>query len=107
MDKNVYELRIYHANPGKMPRLVERFRDHTVDLFADHGMESIGYWIADDAPDDLIYVLKHSGDPKANWKAFRSDERWISVKADSETDGVFVGSIDSRYMTPTEFSKIK
>lgn len=107
MEKSVYELRIYHANSGKIAKLIERFRDHTVDLFADHGMESIAYWIADDAPDDLIYVLKHSGDPKANWEKFRSDERWISVKASSETDGVLVGSIDSRYMTPTDFSRIK
>ena len=102
-----YELRIYHATPGKISNLLSRFRDHTVDLFAKHGMESIAYWVDDAAPEDLIYVLKHSGDPAANWSAFIADPDWIEVKSASEVDGSLVVSIDSRYMTATDFSKIK
>jgi hypothetical protein len=37
-DTAVYELRIYHAISGKLDELVARFRDHTDQLFAKHGM---------------------------------------------------------------------
>jgi len=37
----VYELRIYHVVPGKIENLVARFRDHTMKLFADHGIKSV------------------------------------------------------------------
>ena len=37
----VYELRIYHVLPGKIENLVARFRDHTMKLFADHGIKSV------------------------------------------------------------------
>ena len=37
----VYELRIYHAAPGKMDSLVARFRDHTDKLFAKHGITTV------------------------------------------------------------------
>ena len=41
-DTRVYELRIYHAAPGKLDDLNKRFRDHTVKLFEKHGMENVG-----------------------------------------------------------------
>jgi hypothetical protein len=46
----VYELRIYHVVPGKMENLVTRLRDHTMKLFADHGIKSVAYWTALDEP---------------------------------------------------------
>ena len=101
-----YELRIYHANPGKMTNLLKRFRDHTVELFARHGIESIGYWIDDAVPNDLVYLLKHAGSAEKNWRNFMADEDWISVKAASEVDGRLVESVESRYLTATDFSKL-
>jgi hypothetical protein len=41
----VFELRTYTTNDGKFNDLLNRFRDHTVRLFAKHDMVSIGYWI--------------------------------------------------------------
>lgn len=46
----VYELRIYHVVPGRMEDLVARFRDHTMKLFAAHGIKSVAYWTALDEP---------------------------------------------------------
>ena len=37
----VYELRVYHASPGKLEALHARFRDHTCKLFKKHGMELV------------------------------------------------------------------
>ena len=40
--QHVYELRMYHVNPGKMDALVARFGDHTDAIFKRHNMTSIG-----------------------------------------------------------------
>src|ERR1700730_17011715 len=58
----VYELRIYHAVPGKLESLVARFRDYTDKLFAKHGMKSLAYWTALDEPaksSTFFYILEH------------------------------------------------
>jgi hypothetical protein len=74
----VYELRIYHAVPGKIDNLVARFRDHTKQLFADHGIRSVGYWTALEEPvksSTFFYILEHPSPEAAtaNWKAFQDD----------------------------------
>jgi hypothetical protein len=105
----VYELRIYHAVPGKIENLVARFRDHTMKLFADHGIKSVAYWTALDEPvksSTFFYILEHPSRElaAANWKAFQDDPEWKSVKAKSEENGKLVEKIDSTFLTPTDFS---
>jgi hypothetical protein len=105
----VYELRIYHAAPGKLPELLARFRDHTVKLFDRHGMKSLAYWTPVDKPEKsktLIYILYHPSREAAaaNWKSFQDDPEWKSVKDKSEANGKLVDSIDSTYMSLTDFS---
>jgi NIPSNAP len=105
----VYELRIYHVLPGKMDALVGRFRDHTMKLFANHGMKSLAYWSAMDEPaksSTFIYILEHPNREaaEANWKAFRDDPEWKSVKAKTEENGQLVEKVDSTFMTLTDFS---
>jgi len=41
----VFELRIYHAVPGKVPALETRFRDTASKLLAKHGLKAVGYWV--------------------------------------------------------------
>src|ERR1700689_5084436 len=74
----VFELRIYHAVPGKLPALESRFRDTTSQLLAKHDLKVVGYWVADDAsaPDNalsnaFIFLVAHSSreDAKRNWDA--------------------------------------
>ena len=88
----VYELRTYVTNPGKLDNLNARFRDHTVDLFKKHGIESVGYWVPTDgesSKNTLIYVIKHESRDaaKASWKAFVSDPAWKKVARESQVDG--------------------
>jgi hypothetical protein len=40
----------------------------------------------------------------ANWKAFREDPEWVSVKEKSEANGNLVDKIDSTYLAMTDFS---
>jgi hypothetical protein len=105
----VYELRIYHAAPGKLDELLARFRDHTDKLFARHGMKSVAYWTPVDEPqkgNTLIYILQHPSREAAtaNWKSFQDDPEWKSVKAKSEENGKLAEKIDSTFMSITDFS---
>jgi len=105
----VYELRVYHANPGKLEGLVARFRDHTMRIFAKHGIKSVAYWTALDEPvksSTLIYMLEHPSRDAAteNWKSFQEDPEWKSVKEKSEANGKLVEKIDSTFLTLTDFS---
>ena len=105
----VYELRIYHALPGKLGDLLARFRDHTVKLFERHGMKVVAFWTPIDEPqksNTLIYILYHptSEAATANWKSFQDDPEWKSVRDKSEANGKLVEKIDSTFLALTDFS---
>jgi hypothetical protein len=109
---HVYELRLYHANEGKLEALKARFGDHTDALFQRHNMKSLGYWQPQDAPHSqtmLVYILEHPSREEAekNWAAFQADPEWKKVKAESEKSGELVDHIDRYFMNPTSFSKLK
>lgn len=105
----VYELRVYHAEPAKLPDLLARFRDNTMRIFAKHGMKSMAYWTPVDEPDKsntLIYILQHPSREAAaaNWKTFQDDPEWKSVKDKSEANGKLVTKIESTFLRLTDFS---
>jgi hypothetical protein len=105
----IYELRVYHAAPEKLPDLLARFRDHTIKLFEQHGIESVAYWTPLDEPEKsntLIYILRHPNREAAdaNWKSFRDDPNWQSVRDKSEANGKLVEKVDSTFMALTDFS---
>jgi hypothetical protein len=111
----VYELRTYHAAPGKLDQLLARFRNHTMALFARHGMGQFGYWVPtekkDGAGETLIYILCHKNTDAAaqSFKDFRADPEWIKVKSESEASGSLTveGGVKSLMMAPTDFSPAK
>ncbi|MBZ5688657.1 MAG: NIPSNAP family protein [Acidobacteriia bacterium] len=105
----VYELRVYHAAPGKLADLEARFRDHTIKIFDRHGIKSVAYWTPLDEPEKnntLIYILQHPSREAAaaNWKSFQDDPEWKSVKEKSEANGKLVDKIDSTFLALTDFS---
>jgi hypothetical protein len=107
---HVYELRMYHANPGKLDALVARFRDHTETIFKRHNIHAIGYWIPEDNKDNLlIYIVDHKSkeDATKNWAAFQADDEWKKVRTESEANGALQNKVDSVYMDPTDFSRLK
>jgi hypothetical protein len=105
----VYELRVYHAAPGKLADLEARFRDHTIKIFDRHGIKSVAYWTPLDEPEKsntLIYILLHPSREAAaaNWKSFQDDPEWKSVHEKSEANGKLVDKIDSTFLALTDFS---
>lgn len=105
----VYELRTYTCNPGKLPDLHKRFRDHTMRLFEKHGIKNVGYWVPVDKPDTLIYIVAHKSRAAADksWAEFGSDPEWQRVKEESHKNGVLVKKVVRQYMTPTDYSPLK
>jgi NIPSNAP len=106
---SVYELRVYHAAPGKLSDLLSRFREHTMKIFDRHGIKSVAYWTPLDEPDKdntLIYILRHPSREAAaaNWKSFQDDPEWKSVKDKSEANGKLVEKVDSTFIALTDFS---
>jgi hypothetical protein len=106
----VYELRTYTTNEGKLENLNARFRDHTVQLFEKHGMESVGYWVPTDdekSKNTLIYVLKHESRDaaKASWQAFINDPEWKKIAEESQKDGqILAKAPESVYMDATDYN---
>jgi hypothetical protein len=105
----VYELRVYHTYEGKLDDLLRRFREHTTKLFEKHGIKNVAYWTPTDDPvkgKTLIYILAHPSREAAtaNWKAFREDPEWLSVRDKSEENGKIVEKVESTFMVLTDFS---
>lgn len=110
--KSVYEMRTYTCEPGKLPNLLARFRNHTTKLFEKHGMTNVGYWVPADGPthdNTLVYIIAHKDRDaaKKSWDAFRNDPEWKAVREASEAAGKIVSKVESVYMDPTDFSKLQ
>jgi hypothetical protein len=114
----VFELRTYTCpSPEKLAHLHERFRSHTVKLFAKHGMENLVYWQPRDIEDSdrkLIYLLGHKSQDaaKESFAAFRKDPDWLAAKEASEkaAGGSLTSpknGVLSEFFVATEYSPLK
>lgn len=113
----VWELRTYTTPAGLLPNLDARFRDHTVKLFAKHGMGNQGYFhkMSDQAGADttLIYFLTHKSEAaaKASFDSFRKDPAWTAAREASEKQAggslTVPDGVKSVFLTPTDYSPTK
>jgi NIPSNAP len=108
----IYELRVYHAMPGKLTKLVARFRDDLLPIWERHGIRPIGFWTTDIGESgnyELTYILQWASlaDRETRWTAFQNDEAWHKARDESERDGPIVETISSRILVPTSFSALK
>ncbi|GDY21559.1 hypothetical protein LBMAG56_29060 [Verrucomicrobiota bacterium] len=113
----VFELRTYITPPGKVDAINARFRDHTVKLFAKHGMTNFGYWTPmagqKGADNTLIYLLAHKSveAAKASFGAFGKDPDWQAArKASEEKAGgslTIPGGVKSEFLNATDYSPTK
>lgn len=108
-----FELRVYHAAPGKLPALEAQFRDTTSKLLAKHNLHVVGYWVSEDtAPVGLgntfVFMVAHTSreEAKTNWQAFRADPGFQQLLKAEQSEKL-VEKIDVTYMRPTDFSPMK
>ena len=113
----VFEMRTYIAETGRLDALNARFRDHTVKLFAKHGMINISYWTPmtgqPGADNTLLYIIAHKSKDaaKASFDAFRQDPDWTAArKASEEKAGgslTVQDGVKSVFMQATDYSAVK
>ena len=108
----VFEIRTYTVAAGQMPLLYKRFRDHTMRIFAKHGMTNVVYLTPSDtamAQTTLVYMLAYPSREAATkaWAEFRVDPEWKQVTTASDAEGLKVLKAESRFFSPTDFSPMK
>jgi len=110
-NNRLFELRIYHAVPGKLPALESRFRETTSKLLATHDLKVVGYWIPEDIPpwdNTFVFVLEHpsQAEAKKNWDAMWADPAFQELVKSEQIDKL-VERMDSTYMHSADFSPMK
>ena len=108
-DTRLFEMRVYYAAEGKLDGLNARFRDHTLKLFAKHGMTSLGYFVpTKNTENKLVYFLAYPDRAArdASWKAFQSDPAWKSAQQASETNGKLITKVEVAFLTATDYSAL-
>ncbi|MGH7090955.1 MAG: NIPSNAP family protein [Stellaceae bacterium] len=107
----IYELRVYHCTPGKLPALSKRFETITTRLFEKHGFKQIGYWTVGigQSSADFVYMLQWDSHAhrERSFAAFQSDPECIEARTKSEAAGPLVASITNTILLPTSFSALK
>jgi hypothetical protein len=105
----VFELRIYHAVPGKLPLMESRFRDTTSKILARHHLNVVGYWVTEDAPDNsFVFLFAHESreEAKRNWEAFRVDPDFQEILKAEQAEKT-LEKADVVWLRPTDFSPMK
>ena len=107
----IYELRIYHCVPGRLPDLLKRFETITLPLWEKHRIQQAGFWTVaiGSSNQDLYYMLKWETLEERTQKfaAFQADPEWIGARAETEKNGPIVASITNTILQPTSFSSVK
>ena len=107
----IYESRVYHCIPGRLPALLKRFENVTLKLWEKHGIKQAGFFttLIGASNQELTYFLawESLADRETKWNAFQSDPDWIAARAKSEEDGQIINNIVSQLLVPTAFSSVK
>lgn len=107
----IYELRIYHCVPGRLPALNARFEQVTLSFWDKYGIRQVGFWTTLVGPSNqaLTYLLQWESlaEREARWNAFQADPEWIARRAQSEVDGPIVERIENHFLTPTGYSALR
>jgi hypothetical protein len=107
----IYESRVYTVLPGRMPALLARFENVTLEFWEKYGIRQVGFFTTTIGTNsqDLTYLLawESLAEREQKWGAFQSDSEWIAARTASEADGQIVANIASTILTPTKFSALK
>jgi hypothetical protein len=107
----IYELRVYHTMPGKLPALLKRFDTITLKIWERHGIKQAGFWttLVGESNADLTYMLQWESlaERERKWDAFQADPEWITKRAETEKDGPINARVENSFLIPTSFSSVK
>ena len=107
----IYEMRIYHCVPGRLPDLNKRFETATLKIWERHGIRPVGFWtvLVGSSNQDLVYLLEWNdmAERERIWNGFLADPEWLQKRAETEKNGPIIASVDNSLLAPTAYSKLK
>ena len=108
----IYELRIYHTLPGRLPDLHARFENHTLKLWQDKfNIRPVAFWtpLIGDNNNDLYYILEWQSlaEREQKWNKFVVDPEWLAIRAETEKNGPLVSHITNMMLSPTAYSRLR
>ena len=107
----IYELRTYHAMPGRMPDLNRRFAEITMDFFKKHNIQVVGFWTNElgGSSDQLLYILAYDSlaDREKKWAGFFTDKERLAKFAETEKNGPLVARLTAQILKPTVYSPMQ
>ena len=107
----LYEMRVYHCQPGKLPALLDRFATITLKIWDRFGIRQAGFWTTaiGDSNQQLIYLLAWDSlaEREEKWTAFQNDPEWQAKRAETEAAGPILTHVSNQILQPTAFSSVK
>ena len=103
----LYESRVYHAVPGKLPALNDRFANITMGYFNQYEIGMMGFWTDEiGTSNQLTYILTFDSmaDREKKWPAFGADQARLAAFAETEVDGPLVAKVYNSFMQATPYS---
>ncbi len=89
----LYELRVYEIAPGRMPAIINRFANITLELFKKHGIKPLLFLEPVlGVSNQLTYLVQWNSlaEREKCWDAFAGDPEWIAARNETEKDGPIV-----------------
>ncbi len=100
----IHELRRYECVPGKVARVLQRFREDAFPIWNEIGIRPLGFWttLIGDHDQALHYILAwdNLAQRETKWQLFATDPRWQAAKLRSETEGPLVTRISNTMLRP-------
>ena len=107
----IYELRVYHAVPGRLPDLLKRFDTITLKIWERHQIKQAGFWtvLVGESNQALYYLLQWESlaDREKKWNAFVSDKERLAKFAETEKNGPLVARLTAQMLRPTAYSPMQ
>ena len=107
----IYELRVYHCLPGRLPALLKRFETITLGIWERHGIRQAGFWttLVGSSNMTLTYMVawESLAERETKWTAFAADPEWLAKRAETEASGQIVSYITNDFLMPTTFSSVQ
>jgi hypothetical protein len=108
-----FELRIYSVLPGKLDAFRTRWRDVAVPLYERHGLQSLGWWVAEpkDAAGHDQFVCMLAAPSLAAIPvaiaSFHQDPEWQRAVKETEAMGPLRSGVIAYRLQATDFSRLK
>ena len=101
----IYELRVYHCVPGRLPALLKRFETVTLELWRRHSIVQAGFWtvVVGDSNQDLYYLLawQSLAEREAKWSRL-SERSGVDRQARADRGGWRNRGFDQQHDSPAD-----